>query len=194
MRCVRCGLKNACDCHLTEWTIDRTLVLTSYEAPIDSLIAELKFQSKQSIGKVLGDLMGREFADQLESERFDRADFCIVPVPLSAARFRQRGFNQAHTISKAVSRQLTIPIRHLVQRRRHQQSQSLLDREQRLANLNHAYELLGVPPDKVILIDDVMTTGATLNQCAALLKSAGTTHVWAMIAARTERPSTEVRR
>jgi ComF family protein len=189
LRCSGCGLKTACDCHVLGWKIDRTLAMASYQVPIDSLIGEMKFQSKQSIGKVLGAIMGQEFTHRLANEKQIFDDFCLVPVPLSAARFRHRGFNQADTIAKALAKHLALPVRHIIARSHQQQSQSQLGRQARLLNLHNAYLLMQKPPKKVILVDDVMTTGTTLNHCAGLLKSAGTTEVWAMVAARTERDS-----
>jgi ComF family protein len=189
LRCSGCGLNTACDCHVLGWKIDRTLAMASYQAPIDSLIGEMKFQSKQSIGKVLGAIMGQEFAHRLAYETQSLDDFCLVPVPLSAARFRHRGFNQADTIAKALAKHLALPVRHIIARGHQLQSQSQLGRQARLLNLNQAYVLTQKSPKKVILVDDVMTTGATLNHCADLLKSAGAAEVWAMVAARTERAS-----
>jgi competence protein ComFC len=193
LRCSGCGLKTACDCNVLEWQIDRTFAMASYQAPIDSLIGEMKFQSKQSIGKVLGAVMGQEFALRLGDEKQSFDDFCLVPVPLSAARFRHRGFNQADTIAKALAKHLALPVRHIIARSHQQQSQSQLGRQARLSNLHNAYLLTKLPPRKVILVDDVMTTGTTLNHCAGILKSAGTAEVWAMVAARTEIASKRAR-
>jgi ComF family protein len=187
VRCSVCGLKSNCDCHVLGWAIDRTLAMASYQAPIDGLIGEMKFQSKQSIGKVLGAVMGQEFADRLECEAQIFDDFCLVPVPLSAQRFRHRGFNQAATIANALAKHLRLPVRYIIARSHQQQSQSQLGRQARLLNLHHTYSLTLKPPKKVILVDDVMTTGTTLNHCARLLKLNGSDEVWAMVAARTER-------
>jgi competence protein ComFC len=201
IRCIGCGLVKACDCSLPHWALNRTYTLVSYEAPVDRLIAEMKFQSKQSIGKVLGDLMGAEFAASIQKEGLQLDDYTLVPVPLSNKRFLERGFNQARTIALAFQKQFILalpsrtklPIEQTLRRRQNSQAQSSLDREQRLVNLQSAYEVIGQPPTNVILIDDVMTTGATLNVCATLLKAAGTKNVWAVVAARTEQAKVRVK-
>jgi ComF family protein len=150
----------------------------------------MKFQSKQSIGQILGSLMGKQFREIIEKENLDHRRFTLMPVPLSSARFRQRGFNQAFSIAKAIRRQIPLGINTGLIRTAEKQSQSTLDRTQRLVNLSNAYTLSTnfekATKPHVILVDDVMTTGATLNTCAALLKQNGVQQVWAMVAARTE--------
>jgi ComF family protein len=193
IRCHGCALTKACDCEKPDWAIDRTITLTSYEPPYDRLIGEMKFQSKQSIGHILGKLMGRQFQEIIEKENLNPKYFSLMPIPLSSARFRQRGFNQAHSIADAVRKQVhTVPmsLNTGLTRTADKQSQSTLDRAQRLVNLRNAYAL-SINFDRttkphIILVDDVMTTGATLNTCAALLKRNGVREVWAMVAARTE--------
>jgi ComF family protein len=190
LRCHGCALTKACDCNKADWVIDRTFTLTSYAPPYDRLIGEMKFQSKQSIGQILGSLMGKQFREIIEKENLDHRRFTLMPVPLSSARFRQRGFNQAFSIAKAIRRQIPLGINTGLIRTAEKQSQSTLDRTQRLVNLSNAYTLSTnfekATKPHVILVDDVMTTGATLNTCAALLKQNGVQQVWAMVAARTE--------
>jgi ComF family protein len=190
LRCHGCALTKACDCNKPDWAIDRTITLTSYEPPYDRLIGEMKFQSKQSIGQVFGNLMGKQLQEIITKENLDRRRFCLMPIPLSLARFRQRGFNQALSIASAIRKQVPVSLNTSLVRTADKQSQSTLDRAQRLVNLSNAYALSAnfeqaVKP-QIILVDDVMTTGATLNTCAALLKRIGVREVWAMVAARTE--------
>jgi ComF family protein len=190
LRCHGCALTQHCDCNKPDWAIDRTITLTSYAPPYDRLIGEMKFQSKQSVGYILGNLMGEQLQTIIEKENLDLRRFSLMPIPLSAARLRHRGFNQALTIAIAISKQVPISLNTALTRTAHKQSQSKLDRAHRLVNLSSAYALAthfdkDAQPD-VILVDDVMTTGATLNTCAALLKRNGVREVWAMVAARTE--------
>jgi ComF family protein len=150
----------------------------------------MKFQSKQSIGQILGNLMGEQLQEIIEKENLDPRKFTLMPIPLSSARFRQRGFNQALSIANAIRKKVPISLTMGLVRTTQTHSQSTLDRAQRLVNLSNAYTLSKINErhfqSKVILIDDVMTTGATLNTCAALLKQNGVREVWAMVAARTE--------
>jgi ComF family protein len=187
LRCHGCALTSGCDCNTANWAIDRTITLTTYAPPFDRLIAEMKFQSKQSICKVLGNLMGEQLRQLTQRENITVDHVCLIPVPLSPQRFRQRGFNQAFMMTQAMLKITPFVIEPRIQRTATKQSQSSLDRAQRLVNLSNAYRLNGRAPQHAILIDDVMTTGATLNTCASLLKQNGTQEVWAMVVARTER-------
>jgi ComF family protein len=184
IRCSGCGLKKACDCEPNAWLIDRTLVLADYVTPIDRLITDMKFQGKLPIADALGLQMGELLQATLQA---DGLAITGVPIPLSNKRLRERGFNQAQRIANAMKRHselLTLRPFQL-QRTTQTKAQSSLGREARLENLNQTYEVVGTPPMRVLLIDDVMTTGATLNACAAALKAAGTQEVWAIVAART---------
>jgi ComF family protein len=190
IRCHGCALAKACDCNNPDWAIDRTIALTNYEPPYDRLIGEMKFQSQQSIGQILGSLMGKQLREIVEKEDLNPTHFNLMPIPLSSARFRQRGFNQALSIANGIRKTAPINLKMDLVRTAQTQSQSTLDRAQRLANLSNAYALATTAERHfkpiVILVDDVMTTGATLNTCAALLKQNGVREVWAMVAARTE--------
>ncbi len=134
--------------------------------------------------------MGRQFQEIIEKEKLDYRGFALMPIPLSSARFRQRGFNQALSIANAIRKQVPMGLYTGLTRTADKQSQSTLDRAQRLVNLSNAYALSTnfdkAPEPHIVLVDDVMTTGATLNTCAALLKRNGVRKVWAMVAARTE--------
>jgi ComF family protein len=190
MRCSGCGLTKACDCEPTAWLIDRTLVLADYVLPLDRLITDMKFQGKLPIADALGLQMGQLLAAALQQEGLAITG---IPIPLSNKRLRERGFNQAHRIANAMKRHselLTLRPFQLI-RTTQKMAQSSLGREARLENLSQTYEVVGIPPMRVLLIDDVMTTGATLNTCAAALKAAGTREVWAIVAARTPKQSTD---
>jgi ComF family protein len=177
---------------MASWSVDQTVALTDYEAPFDRLITELKFRGQINIASVLGAHMGQALAPLIQ----DLAQpVVLTPVPLSHRRFSERGFNQARQMATAALKAINLqhaeaPIRmqeYLV-RRSATQAQALLDRNERLANLKDAYSMSDTQPAKhVVLVDDVMTTGATLNACAAVLKANGCQTVWALVAARRQR-------
>lgn len=190
MRCSGCGLTKACDCEPSAWQVDRTLVLADYATPFDRLITDMKFQGKLPVADALGSQMGQLLEAALQQEGLAITG---IPIPLSNKRLRERGFNQAHRIAKAMQRHsgsLTLRPFQLI-RTTQKTPQSALGRKARLENLRQTYEVVGIPPMRVLLIDDVMTTGATLNTCAAALKVAGTQEVWAIVAARTPKQSTD---
>lgn len=120
---------------------------------------------------------------RLRGRRFDR----LVPVPLHPARRRERGFNQADLLAELLSRQTAIPLQRVLQRIRYTKTQTAFDRAERMENLRNAFRLrknAAVQGYRVLLIDDVLTTGSTLSECARVLKVAGALSVHAATAAR----------
>ena len=121
--------------------------------------------------------------ERLRDYRFD----IIVPVPLHPARQRERGFNQASLLAELLSARASIPCRPLLKRIRYTTTQTALDRSERMENLHNAFRLrqnVDVRGLRVLLIDDVLTTGSTLSECARVLKRAGAKSVHAATAAR----------
>jgi competence protein ComFC len=124
----------------------------------------------------------------LDDERLRGISFdLLVPVPLHAARRRERGFNQASLLAELLSAQTSIRAKPLLERIRYTTTQTALDRSERMENLHNAFRLrknANVRGLRVLLIDDVLTTGSTLSECARVLKRAGATSVHAATAAR----------
>src|SRR6266576_6205040 len=121
--------------------------------------------------------------ERLRAHRFD----VIVPVPLHPARQRERGFNQAGVLGELLSEQTSIPAKPVLERIRYTTTQTALDRAERMENLHNAFHLrknADVRGLRVLLIDDVLTTGSTLSECARVLKRAGALSVLAATAAR----------
>src|SRR5947208_13183225 len=120
-------------------------------------------------------------------EMLENAD-CVVPVPLHRRRERSRGFNQA----RELARHLGLPVFDILVRRRYTRSQIELAADRRHANVHGAFALrrnwFGPPPGPggrtLVLVDDVSTTGATLEACAVVLKASGATVIYALTAAR----------
>ena len=120
---------------------------------------------------------------RLRSHRFD----VIIAVPLHPARERERGFNQASVLAELLAVHVSLPFRRLLERIRHTTTQTALDRAERMENLHNAFRLrknADVRGLRVLLIDDVLTTGSTLNECARVLKRACAISVHAATAAR----------
>jgi ComF family protein len=175
----RCG---ACRAHPPGF--DRLLGLWSYEPPLDAVIQAFKFRRLDYLGRHLADALTRELASRVP------ACDAVVPVPLHWRRWLARGYNQAERIARPLAGALGLPLVPALVRRRATPPQSLLGRAERLANLRRAFH---VPrPARVrglclLLVDDVSTTGATLDAAAAALKKAGAASVTALVAARTPR-------
>jgi competence protein ComFC len=132
--------------------------------------------------------LGRWLCESLDDPRLAGKAFdYIVPVPLHPARERERGFNQAEIRARALGRRSGLPVRALLRRVRYTTTQTQFDRHQRMENLAGAFRLrrgADVQDCQVLLVDDVLTTGSTLSECAAVLKHAGALSVHAATAAR----------
>jgi ComF family protein len=173
----RCGA-----CRQSPPAFDRLLALWSYRPPLDAVIQGLKFRRL--------DYLGRHLAVALAAGLRDRLAGCdrVIPVPLHWRRRLARGYNQAERIARPLAGRLALPYLPALSRRRATPPQSLLGRDDRLANLRKAF---CVPhPERVrglhlLLVDDVATTGATLEAAAVALKSAGAASVTALVVART---------
>jgi ComF family protein len=157
--------------------VDWSCAVDRYEGRMKEVIHALKYERRRSISAPLGALMRATGARVLEG-----ADL-VVPVPLHPRREYQRGFNQAEDLAS----HLGLPVAALLERVVHTRSQIELPKDQRRANVKGAFAL--VPgslqvPGVVVLVDDVSTTGSTLDACARVLKSAGVKEVRALTAAR----------
>jgi competence protein ComFC len=133
-------------------------------------------------------LLARWLRAALDDERLSGHQFdVIVPVPLHPTRQRERGFNQAGLLGELLSAQTSIPVKPLLERTRYTTTQTALDRSERMENLHNAFRLrknADVRSLRVLLVDDILTTGSTLNECARILKRASAFSVHAATAAR----------
>ncbi|HEU0207422.1 MAG TPA: ComF family protein [Candidatus Udaeobacter sp.] len=124
----------------------------------------------------------------LHDERIRDVSFdLVVPVPLHPARQRERGFNQASLLAELLTAETPTPCGQVLQRIRYTTTQTALDRSERMENLHNAFRLrknTDVRGLRILLIDDVLTTGSTLSECARVLKCAGAISVHAATAAR----------
>ncbi len=162
-----------------------TLVVTDYVTPYNMLIHALKFQHQLALAPLFAHLLART----LQQSICTRADF-IIPIPLSAQRLSERGFNQSLEIAKPLAKRLQLPLHSsLAVRIRHTQAQSSLAFNKRKNNLRGAFIIpnsSGALKNKhILVIDDVMTSGHTVNEFAACLKRHGVARVTNLIFART---------
>jgi ComF family protein len=136
----------------------------------------------------LGAWFARILADLIPKQSEDFAADAVVPVPLDQARFRERGYNQAELIAKPLARLLGIPFRSsLLVRTRPRPNHLRLTRRERWETVRGAYapcERAPVDKLRVLLVDDVFTTGATLDACCRALKGAGASRVVGLTIAR----------
>ena len=133
------------------------------------LIHLLKYKNKPEIGVFLGELYGGEL---INVEKLKDADF-IVPVPLHPKKQRIRGYNQSEEFSKGLSNVLSVPVANLLRRKVFTETQTKKSREERWNNVKDVFDVTDcdkVEGKHIILTDDVVTTGATLEACILALK------------------------
>ena len=188
--CLRCALPlpqaGLCgDClqtarHQGGPALDETHAAFEYAFPLDRLLPRLKFHRDFAAGRVLAQCMAERYAS------LPRPD-ALLPVPLHRARLRRRGYDQALELAKPLARALSLPLLDdVLHRHKTTTAQSRLDADARQRNLRDAFAVApgAKLPAHVVLLDDVMTTGATLHAAARALRMAGVRRVDAWICAR----------
>lgn len=160
----------------------------AYSGGLRELIHLLKYHQVRPAAAVLGRMLA-EAVRPLELPR----EIAIVPVPLHASKLRVRGFNQSELIAaeavRLLSREGLVPALHAqaLARRRDTPSQVGMTREQRAANLRGAFAVASpgaIAGRSILLVDDVLTTGATVSECARVLRRAGARKIWVATVAR----------
>jgi ComF family protein len=159
-----------------------SMSLFAYKNPIDRLIADFKYHDKLYLTEVFADLM----YEQLKNKPLPKL---LIPIPLHRRRLRQRGYNQALELAKILSRKLNIPIsKNILIRSRDTAPQASLPYDQRKRNMRRAFMLNdSVLPNHIALIDDVLTTGHTVNAAAKLFRPEGVSDIELWTIARTIR-------
>jgi ComF family protein len=173
-------------CRLGAQTYDACFSFGSFEDELRDLIHLLKYGRVQTVAKPLGKLLSAVLPrDQV----FD----AIVPMPLHWRKRWQRGFNQAELLAQELSRRTGIPVRKLVCRIKNTSAQAGLTSAKRRANMSMAFRTTrSLDGQRLILLDDVLTTGSTAASCARALKRAGASYVAMVTVARVDRRTTAV--
>jgi ComF family protein len=173
------------DCLKHPPPFDKSFVPWRYQYPLDGMIGRYKYNGQRKFGRPLMS----DFADSLKKALQDGSitkPGALVPSPMDERRRRQRGFNQAQDIAETIGSQLNIPVATgLVRRVRQVRAQRELNRQARLANLRGVFEVTSVVPERVAIVDDVVTTGATVRVLASVLREAGAREIQVWALART---------
>ncbi len=169
----RCG-----SCLKDPPSFDGTVALYRYDFPVDRIVHALKYGHQLAVA----DWCGQRLGERLAGQRFDR----IIPLPLHDERLRQRGFNQSLEIAQKFAVWAKIPVdREHVRRSRATPPQADLPLKARRKNVRGAFECAAdFSGQSLLLVDDVMTTGATANECARVLKLHGAASVTVAVVAR----------
>ncbi|MGI8740548.1 MAG: ComF family protein [Gammaproteobacteria bacterium] len=174
LACARCGLPvtssdvTVCGtCQKKPPAFDAVTALFQYQPPVNHLIHQLKFHGRLSHARLLGQLLAKHL-----SARSGVPPECIVPVPLHPRRIRERGFNQALELARHVGRRLRVPVDFKSARRiRHTDTQTDLPAKARRSNVRGAFKIAtDFRACHVAILDDVVTTGATVDELARSLR------------------------
>lgn len=201
VRCGRCGIglaatatATACgECLTDAPAFEHGVCALDYAFPWDGLIQAFKFNDRPELAGPLAGLLAEAARVAISTGTLPRPEL-LLPVPLTPARLRQRGYNQAWELARRCSRTLGIPA-HIdgLQRQHDAAAQATLTRAERLRNLRTAFDVPataqpGLRGRRVALVDDVMTTGATARAAAAALLEGGAAAVDLWVLARTPAP------
>lgn len=168
------------NCQQHSPAIDHTMAPLRYDAPVDYLVQRLKFSDELATAKLLAQL----FVDQLDNST--NLPGLLIPVPLHPSRLRTRGYNQSAELARHIGRLMGLPVSYRAcKRHRKTETQSLLPADRRKDNLQGAFIAVEkLETGHVAIIDDVMTSGHTVNELAKVLKDAGAQRVDAWVIAR----------
>ncbi|HEX2924829.1 MAG TPA: ComF family protein [Ruminiclostridium sp.] len=164
---------------------DGMICVGSYSGSLKNSLKRFKFGNKPSYYRTFGKLLTMKIQNTPQMVCFDM----IVPVPMHKERQKQRGYNQAGLMAEQASRILGLPCEeNLLIKVKASKSQSVLSRSERLINLEDAFKVVDnklLQGKNILLIDDILTTGSTVNQCCKALKAAGAEKVIAGVIATT---------
>ncbi len=164
---------------------DKAWSLFVYDGAVKKAIQDFKYHGVSGFHRVFGELLSGRLKRELVDTQID----LIVPVPLHPSRERSRGYNQALLMARSCASLLSLPLlgSSLV-RNRHTDSLADQGRKERYASLEGVFSLqnkISLKGKKILLIDDIMTTGATFHQCARVLKEGAASHIYGITVART---------
>lgn len=161
----------------------RAAFLFETDKPIQMLLHSLKYDKKFLVGVFLGKMIANICETDIKTWKAD----LILPVPLHRLKKSTRGYNQSDFIAKAIAKQLNIPFSNrIIKRKRFTETQTHLNLFQRKENVKEAFSVKDknkIKDKNVILVDDVVTTGSTVSECARILKNQGAKKVYALFAA-----------
>ncbi|MGQ9535507.1 MAG: ComF family protein [bacterium] len=186
--CPHCGRpidkKKTCGFCRHEKYLDYGRAFTLYIPPVDKMIHHLKYRGKTNLARFFG--LG--MAGIIKSDHHFKSIDSITPVPLFWWKKLRRTYNQAEILSKIIYQETSVPLIESLIRIKNTKTQTKLDHKKRQENVHNAFALkkgVNIEGKKVLLIDDVMTTCATIKECARILKEGGAKNVYSLVAAIT---------
>ena len=186
--CLICGSEkdnNTCHtCETSEFYFDRARSVFRFNKTIQNLIHNLKYNEITSLAKFLGDYCVKYLTEYRPFEKID----IITPVPLHKVKKKSRGFNQAEIVAREIARQTEFKhIPNLIKRKKFTNTQTKLSKFERIENVSNAFKINHKYPlenKNILLIDDVFTTGSTVNAVSKLLKNNKVNKIYVLTIAR----------
>ncbi|WP_126803604.1 ComF family protein [Aliidiomarina minuta] len=154
----------------------------SYQPPVDRWLHSFKFAQTPALARHLAILLSAQVMTYYKQHKRLLPE-ALIAVPLAKKRWRYRGYNQALVLANEVSKVLGIPLIHAVIRHKDSKVQHQLDRRQRQANMRQAFQVVSVIPcTRIAIVDDIITTGATVSGLGAVLSEQGVVEIdaWAV--------------
>ena len=174
--CANCARRNL--------AFDAAIAAYRSRGVVRFIILQFKYNRQLHLRHPVAEWLEEAMRDaRLRDRNFD----CVVPVPLHPARSRERGFNQAELLAKILGQKINLIVSRALERTRYTTTQTAFDRIERMENLRGAFRLrkrIDMRGLQVLLVDDILTTGSTLSECARVLREAGALSVYAVTAAR----------
>lgn len=187
--CMKCGkqiedeTQELCgDCARKKHYFDRGFTLCCYNDPVRESMYRLKYKNRQRYALYYGRKICNELGDKIRELNAD----VLIPIPLHEARYRKRGYNQAELLAREIGRIMEIPVRtDIIKRVKNTQAQKTQDAAERRVNIKNAFQISAndVKLSTAILIDDIYTTGSTVDEAARILKSAGINRIYVLTVA-----------
>ncbi|NLP36120.1 MAG: ComF family protein [Firmicutes bacterium] len=168
-------------CNGQKFMFDRACAVGLYEGKLKAVIRRYKYGGRTEMAAALGKLM----AQQIEKCKWPQFA-AVVPIPLHPRKQRQRGFDQAVLLAEAIGRQLKVPVKKYLRRSRETVSQTQLSAAQRRHNLAGAFTVVQAEqiPKRILLVDDLLTTGATADNAARALLAGGAEEIYLAVIGR----------
>lgn len=182
--CMRCGkqledeIQELCyDCKNKKFEFERGVAAFSYSKQMKRSMYAFKYNNRREYGKFYSKVICEKYNNVIRSWEAD----VLIPVPLHRARFVKRGYNQAQVVADLIGKKLGIAVdsKSLIRSRNTKPQKELTDKE-RNNNIENAFQISSnsIEYNKVILVDDIYTTGTTINECAKVLKHSGVEAVY----------------
>jgi ComF family protein len=164
---------------------DGVVCVGRYSDALKNSLKRFKFSNKPSYYRAFGKLLALKIENTMQIDRLDM----VVPVPLHRNRQKERGYNQSRLIAECASKYLKVQfVSNILVKTTESESQSILNRDQRLSNVEGVFKVINeenIYKKNILIVDDIITTGSTINQCSKVLKQAGADGVFAGVIATT---------